>query len=53
MHSPSINILGKTTETALRYVPEYFITWLKLLYVSTNRFYLSRYINSKYIDFWF
>ena len=35
------------------YVPEYLITWLKLLYVSANRFNPSRYVSSEYLVFWF
>ena len=48
----STYILGKTVPTP-EYVPEYPITWLKLLYVSANRFNPPRYVISEYLVFWF
>ena len=46
-------LLGKTAPTTPGYVPEYLITWLKLLYVSANRFNPPRYVSSEYLVFWF
>jgi hypothetical protein len=36
------NSIRKTAPTSPGYVPEYHITWLKLLYVSANRFNTKR-----------
>ena len=33
--------------------PEHLITWLKLLYVSADRFNPPRHVNSQYLVFWF
>src|SRR3990170_2885172 len=45
----STYILGKTA----RYGPEYLIIWLKLLYVSANRFNPPRHVSSEDLFFWF
>ena len=47
------DILGKTAPTTLGQVPEYLITWLKLLDVPANRFNPPRYGSSGYGVFWF
>src|SRR3989440_11538966 len=49
----SAYILGKTATTTRGYVPEYLITWLKLLYVFAHRFNPTRYVSAEYCVFWF
>src|SRR5579864_3723450 len=49
----STHILGKSAPTRLGQVPEYLITWLKLLDVSANRFHPPRHGSSEYGVYWF
>src|SRR5712692_1363199 len=43
----STDILGKTAQLMYGYAPKYIITYLKLRYVSANRFNAPRYISAE------